>query len=133
MAAFSPDVREKLEEPNFWHVATINEDGQPQVSPVWLDVEGDVLLLNTAKGRIKERNVRRDPRVTLSMFYPENPYSRIEIRGRVTDLADGAPADDSIDKLAKKYLGEDKYPFRQPGEERVLLRIEPTKVIHHTA
>jgi PPOX class probable F420-dependent enzyme len=133
MAALSPEVHAKLAEPTFWHLATIMEDGHPQVSPVWIDAEGDTVLVNTAKGRVKERNLRRDPRLTLSMSYPDNPYNRIEIRGRVSDFVNGAPADESIDKLAKKYLGLDEYPYRQPGEERVLLRIEPTKVIHHTA
>jgi PPOX class probable F420-dependent enzyme len=132
MAEIDEAVRSKLEAPTFWHMATILEDGSATVSPVWIDVEDEEILVNTAIGRVKERNLRRDPRVTLSMTYPDEPYNRIEIRGRVVDFIEGKPADDSIDKLAKKYLGQDVSPYRTPAERRVLLRIQPTKVIHQT-
>lgn len=129
MARIPDAVRGKLKDQNFWHLATINEDGSPTSTPVWADVDGDVVLVNTARGRRKERNVHRDPRVTLSMIEKENPYSWVEIRGRVTEIIEGSPADASIDSLAKKYLNQDVYPFRKPGEDRILLRIEPTSVI----
>lgn len=123
------DVRDKLGEANFWHLVTLNEDGAPTTTPVWVDVDDGHVIVNTAIGRRKERNVRRDPRVALSTTDKENPYSWTEIRGRVVEFVEGEQADDSINRLAKKYLGEDVYPFRQPGEQRVILRIEPTQVI----
>jgi PPOX class probable F420-dependent enzyme len=130
MAATIPDeVREKLRQPMFWHLGTINPDGSPTSTPVWVDVEDGHVIVNTALGRRKEQNVRRDPRVVLSTTDTENPYSWIEIRGKVVDFVEGEPADRSIDALAKKYLGEDTYPFRTPTERRVILRIEPSQVI----
>jgi len=123
------DVRDKLGEANFWHLVTLNEDGTPTTTPVWVDVDDGHVIVNTAIGRRKERNARRDPRVALSAHDKENPYSWIEIRGKVVEFVEGEQADESINRLAKKYLGEDVYPFRQPGEQRVILRIEPTQVI----
>jgi PPOX class probable F420-dependent enzyme len=123
------DVREKLAKPNFWQLATVNPDGSPTVTPVWVDVEDGHVIVNTAIGRRKERNVRRDPRVALSMFGVDDPHTWVEIRGRVVDFVEGAPADRSIDALAKKYLGRETYPYRTPNERRVILRIEPSQVI----
>jgi PPOX class probable F420-dependent enzyme len=130
MAAAIPDsVREQLSGTHFWHLATLNEDGSPTSSPVWAHVDDRHVLINTAIGRLKERNARRDPRVAISMIDFDNPYDPTEIRGTVVEFVEGKPAEDSIDSLAKKYLGQDVYPYRQPGEHRVLLRIEPTKVV----
>jgi PPOX class probable F420-dependent enzyme len=129
VAELTDDARQKLREANIWLLATVMEDGSAQVTPVWVDVDDGHVIVNTAIGRLKERNVRRDPRVTLALAYPENPYAWCQIRGRVVELVEGQPAFDSIDALAKKYLGEDTYPYLQPGEERVMLRIEPTRVI----
>jgi PPOX class probable F420-dependent enzyme len=123
------DVRGKLEQANFWHFGTLNDDGAPTSTPVWVDVDETHVIVNTALGRRKERNVRRDPRITLSSTDTDNPYSWTEIRGKVVEFVEGEPADQSINRLAKKYLGEDVYPYRQPGEQRVILRIEPTQVI----
>lgn len=123
------DVRDRLGEANFWHLVTLNEDGSPTSTPVWVEADDGHVIVNTAIGRRKERNVRRDPRVALSTTDKANPYSWTEIRGRVVEFVEGGEADDSINRLAKKYLGEDVYPFRQPGEQRVILRIEPTQVI----
>ena len=121
------DVRELLEAPNFAHLATLMPDGSPQVTAVWVDYDGQYVLVNTAEGRQKPRNIRRDRRVALSVISQENPYSWATIRGRVVELThDGADA--HIDKLAKKYLGQDTYPFRQPGEQRVIVKIEPERV-----
>jgi len=123
------DVRDKLGEANFWHLVTLNDDGTPTTTPVWVDVDDKHVIVNTAIGRRKERNARRDPHVALSATDTENPYSWTEIRGKVVEFVEGEQADDSINRLAKKYLGEDVYPYRQPGEQRVILRIEPTQVI----
>lgn len=124
----SAKVKKLLEEPNFAHLATLMPDGSPQVSPVWVALEGDRIVVNTAEGRAKARNMRRDPRVAISITDRNNPYESACIRGRVVAEAhDGA--DESIDRLAKKYLGQEKYPFRQPGERRVMFFIEPEHVV----
>lgn len=127
-AILSPGARKLFQEKNFAHLATLMPDGSPQVSPVWVDLaEGDLIVVNTAEGRAKPRNVRRDARVAISIASQENPYANASVRGRVVKIAhDGA--DESIDRLAKKYLGADKYPFRQAGEQRVILVIEPEHV-----
>jgi len=116
-----------IEGKNFAHFATLMPDGSPQISVVWIDREGDIILVNTAKGRVKEKNVKRDPRVALSIADQQNPYHAAFIRGRVLEVtSNGAEA--HIDKLAKKYLGEDKYP-RAPSEKRVIIKIEPTHIV----
>jgi PPOX class probable F420-dependent enzyme len=116
-----------LQQPVFVHYTTINADGSPQTSPVWVAVDGDDLIVNSAAGRVKDKNVRRDPRVALSAVDPANPYHALMVRGRVVDISTEG-ADAQIDALAKKYLGQDKYPFRSPGEVRVNYRIRPDKV-----
>ncbi len=122
--------RELLEAPNFCQVATILKDGTPHVVPTWVDVEGDTVLLNSAEGRLWPKNIRRDPRVTLTVLNQENPYEFVSIRGRLAeDTHDGA--DEHIDKLAKKYMDVDTYPFRREGEQRVTFKIQPERVIHH--
>jgi PPOX class probable F420-dependent enzyme len=116
--------RDLFEKKAFASLATLMPDGSPQVTPVWVDVEGDLLIFNSAKGRQKDRNVRRDPRVALALVDPQNPYRYLEIRGRVVEITEqGAAA--HIDKMAKKYLGADKYPYGQPGEVRVLYKVQP--------
>ncbi len=128
MAQLTEKARQRLSDPNFGYLATINEDGSPQVSPVWVDVEGDQILFNMAKGRVKEKNLRRDPRVAISIADKDNQYDKVDIRGRVVDWVGGDEAFSHIDKMAKKYMGEDKYPWLQPGEERVIAKIEPEKI-----
>ena len=109
------------------HLATVMPDGTPQVSPVWVDEKDGYVLINSALGRVKDKNVRRNPNVALSATDPENPYRMIAIRGKVVEyVTEGA--DEHIDKMAKKYLGKDKYPFRAPGEQRVIYKIAPEKV-----
>ena len=125
--ALSDGVRELLEGPNFAHLATLMPDGSPQVTAVWVDYDGEHVLVNTAEGRVKPRNLRRDPRVALSIVNQQNPYAWAMIRGRAVELTHDN-ADDHIDKMAKKYLGEDQYPFRQPGEQRLIVKIEPEHV-----
>ena len=126
-ATLSENVKKLFLEPNFAHLATIMPDGSPQVTPVWVEMEGDRIVVNTAEGRIKPRNVRRDPRVAISIVRQENPYQAAYIRGRVVELRHEG-ADESIDRLAKKYIGQDRYPWRAPGEQRLMLIIEPERV-----
>lgn len=121
-------MRERLLAPNFWHLATVGADGAPQVSPMWADIEGEYVMVNTSMGRVKEENLRRNPYVSLSHHDPANPYDRAEIRGKVVRFVEGEAAERSMDRLARKYLGEDRYPWLLPGERRVMLLIEPTRV-----
>jgi PPOX class probable F420-dependent enzyme len=113
--------------PAFANLATLNPDGSPQVTPVWADFDGTNVIVNTARGRVKHRNLQREPRVALTILDPENPYRYVGIQGRVTEMTEEG-ADAHIDKMAKKYLDKDKYPFRAPGEVRVLVKIRPEKV-----
>jgi PPOX class probable F420-dependent enzyme len=106
------------------HLATLMPAGQPQVTPVWVEFDGRHVIINTAEGRQKDKNLQRDKRVALSLVDPDNPYRYLEVRGTVVERTHEG-ADASIDALAKKYLGKDKYPFRQPNEVRVLYKIEP--------
>ncbi len=132
MAAAIPDEAKHLfENKDFAHVATLNGDGSPQVSAVWVGIDGDLVTFNTAEGRLKTKNLERDDRVAISIAAQENPYENLIIQGKVVEMThDGA--DDDIDALAKRYLDADSYPFRQPGEERVIVKIQPEKV-NHTA
>lgn len=116
-----------IEGPNFAHLATLMPDGSPQVTPVWVDHEGDFIMINTAIGRVKQRNVTRNPRVAIDVIDQKNPYRKVCIRGRVVDqIREGA--DEHIDMLAHKYLGVEKYQHRQAGEQRVILKIIPEHV-----
>ena len=111
----------------FAHLATLMPNGQPQVTPVWVDYDGRHILFNTAEGRQKDKNLQRDKRVALSMTDPDNPYRYLEVRGQVVERTKSG-ADQHIDKMAKKYLGKDQYPFRQAGEVRVIYKIDPQHV-----
>jgi PPOX class probable F420-dependent enzyme len=109
------------------YVATVNKDGSPQVTPVWVDTDGEAVIMNTAVGRIKERNLRRDPRVMVAINDPANPNAtQVLIRGRAELIENGAK--EVIDRLAKKYTGADEYPWLQPGERRVTIRVVPDGV-----
>jgi PPOX class probable F420-dependent enzyme len=108
----------------FAHLATVMPGGEPQVTPVWVDYDGRQVWINTAEGRQKDENLQRDGRVSLSIIDPDNPYRYLEVRGRVTERTKNG-ADAHINKMAKKYLDKDQYPFRQPGEVRVIFKIEP--------
>lgn len=110
----------------FAHLGTLLPDGSPQVTPVWFDTEGDTIRINSAKGRWKDRNMRRDGRVALAIMDPANPYRYLQVRGRIERITEDG-ADAHIDRLAKKYLGADTYPFRQPGEVRVIYVIRPER------
>lgn len=116
-----------LKKPVFVHLTTLMPDGSPQVSPVWVDVDGDTIVINSAEGRVKDKNIRRDPRVALSVTDPDNPYNALMLRGKVQEITNKG-ADQHIDSLAKKYLGKDEYPFRKPGEKRVIYRIQADSI-----
>lgn len=126
-AAFNEDQLKIIEAKNFAHLATLFADGSPQVTPVWVDQKDGMLRINSAEGRAKVDNLRRDPRVAIEINNSENPYEYVEVRGHVVDLVHEG-ADDHIDSLAKKYMGVDSYPFRKEGEQRVTIVIEPQKV-----
>ncbi|MBI3078939.1 MAG: PPOX class F420-dependent oxidoreductase [Deltaproteobacteria bacterium] len=128
MAATIPDdYRDLFQKKAFAHLATLMPDGSPQVTPVWCDLEGDLIRLNSAKGRQKDRNLRRNRRVALAIQDPDNPYRYLGVRGEIVEITEeGAEA--HIDTLAKKYLGKDRYPFRQPGEARVMYKLRPERV-----
>ena len=108
----------------FGHLATLMPDGSPQVTPVWVDYDGEYVLVNTARGRQKDLNMERDPRVALEIQDPDNPYRYLQVRGRVVEVTEEG-ADQHIDKLAKKYTGNDRYQNHQPGDVRVVYKIEP--------
>jgi PPOX class probable F420-dependent enzyme len=129
MAAIPDEATHLLEGKHFAHVATINSDGTPQVSAVWVGRDGDLVTFNTAEGRVKTDNLRDNPAVAVSVVNQENPYENLILQGKVVEMTqDGA--DEDIDALAKRYLDADSYPGRQPGEERVIVKIEPEKVHH---
>jgi PPOX class probable F420-dependent enzyme len=120
-------AEELLKGKNFCNVASLRADGTVHGVPVWVDIQDSRPVLNSAEGRSWVRNLERDPRVTLTVQNLENPYEYLEIRGRVTERThDGA--DEHIDSLAKKYMGVEEYPLRQPGEQRVIIRVEPEHV-----
>ena len=124
MAAIPEKYLDLFQKKSFAQLATLMPDGSPQVSPVWVDYDGKHILINSAKCRVKDKNMRRDPRVGLDLQDPENPYRHLSVRGRVVDITEKG-ADAHIDKMAKKYLGQDKYPYRSSGEVRVIYKIEP--------
>ena len=111
----------------FAQLATVSPNGQPQVTPVWIDTEGDLVRVNSAKGRLKDRNMVQGAKVAVSILDPDDPYRHLSLRGRVVEVTTKG-ADAHIDALAKKYMGVDRYPLRKPGEERVIYKIEPLSV-----
>jgi PPOX class probable F420-dependent enzyme len=127
MATIPASHADLLNKPAFAHLATLNPDGSPQVTPVWVDFDGTNVVINTARGRVKAKNLAREPRVAVSIADPENPYRYLAIQGRVVEMTEKG-GDAHIDKMAKKYLGKDTYPFRAPGEVRLVVKIAPDKV-----
>ena len=127
MAAIPDQYKDLLQKKAFAHLGTVMKDGSPQVTPIWFDYDGTHVRINSAKGRWKDKNMRNRPKVALSILDPDNPYRYMQIRGTVTEITENG-ADTHIDSLAKKYLGQDKYPFRQPGEERVIYKIAVDRV-----
>lgn len=124
---FPEKFKDLLTKKAFASLATLSADGRPQVTPVWFDTDGDDIRINTARGRVKDRNLRRDGRVALSVMDPDQAYRYVQIQGRVVEVTEQG-ADAHIDALAKKYLGVDVYPNRRPGEVRVIFRIRPERV-----
>lgn len=129
--ALNDEAAKKIfEGKNFAYVSSLMKDGSPQVTPTWVDIENGTILVNTAIGRLKQKNVSRDNRVALAIADQNNPYDMVTVRGKVVEQITGKRAEEHIDKLARKYLGKDKYPFRTPEEKRVILKIRPDKVFH---
>src|SRR5579864_10985 len=109
---------------NYANVAFVMNNGSPHVSPVWVDRDGDLILVNTAEGRVKSKYLKENSKVALSIFNQENPYENVVIRGRVVERTKNG-ASEHIDKMAMKYMGKEKYPYNRPGVDRILLKIEP--------
>jgi PPOX class probable F420-dependent enzyme len=128
MAQLSEKARKLFEDPNYMFLGTVDSDGAPQVTPVWTDLADGRIRFNTAIGRVKERNLRRDPRVALSITARDNPWDKVDVRGRVVEFIEGEEADAHIDDLSEKYTGQRPYAFRAPGERRVTVVIEPDRV-----
>jgi PPOX class probable F420-dependent enzyme len=128
MAAQIPeDFMDLVREPAFANLATVMKDGSPHVTPVWFDFDGEHVHINSARGRVKDRNMRNNPKVALCVMDPKNPYRYLEIRGRVAEITEEG-ADRHIDSLAHKYLNVEKYPHRSPTEVRVLYRVVPEHI-----
>jgi PPOX class probable F420-dependent enzyme len=125
MIELSSKARSLLEAPNLAFIATAMPDGAPQVTPLWIALENGYITVNTATGRVKERNMRRDPRVAISIAAADDFYARTSVRGRVVEMIEGEEADRHIDALALKYLGEERYPGHNDRERRVKVVIEP--------
>jgi PPOX class probable F420-dependent enzyme len=127
MADLSDKARKLFEDPNLLFVGTVNSDGSPQVTPVWTDLENGYITFNTAKGRAKERNLRRDPRVGLSIASRADPMTKVDVIGRVVEMIEGDEAEGQIDDLSEKYIGQRPYPWRR-GETRIKVLVEPVRV-----
>jgi PPOX class probable F420-dependent enzyme len=117
---------ELFQKKSFGHLATLLPNGTPQTSPVWVDFDDTYVLVNSARGRLKDKNMRQRPQVALSIQDPDDPYRYLEVRGRVVEITEQG-AEEHIDRLAKRYLGLDRYPYRQPGEVRVIYKIKPER------
>jgi PPOX class probable F420-dependent enzyme len=128
MAEMSEKARRLFDDPNLLYVGTTNPDGSSQVTPVWTDCRDGHIRFNTAIGRVKERNLRRDPRVSLAIHAQDDPFAKVDVRGRVVEFIEGDEADAHIDDLSEKYTGRRPYPFRTDGERRVIVVIEPLRV-----
>ncbi|MEU9077301.1 PPOX class F420-dependent oxidoreductase [Kitasatospora sp. NPDC048538] len=128
MGGWTDDIRARVREPRIWYVATTGADGAPHVTPMWVDLAGDRVFFNTTVGRVKELNLRHDPRLCLSHADPDDPYDRVQIHGRAVEFVTGEEADRQLDRLARKYLGSDRYEWGVPGERRVTVFVEPTRI-----
>jgi PPOX class probable F420-dependent enzyme len=126
MAAIPDKFLDLFQKKAFANLATLMPDGSPQVTPVWVDFDGTHVLVNTARGRQKDKNMKANAKVSLAILDPDNPYRYLEIRGKV-DSATEEGADAHIDKMAKKYMGKDTYPYRNPQEKRVIYKILPLR------
>ena len=120
-------VAKLLEGKNLAFVATLMKDGWPQITPTWVDIKDGKILVNTAEGRLKQKNISRDDRIAISVADQNNPYHMVTVRGRVVEQTNEG-ADEHVDKLAKKYLGVEKYPLRSPNEKRIIIKIKPERI-----
>ena len=127
----SENSRRLIARPVLATLATVSADGSPQATPLWIEVDGDDLLVNTARGRAKERNIERDPRVAITVIDPDDQYNVVVVRGTVIDVTTEG-ADAHIDRLANKYLGVDEYPMRSAEETRVTVRIRTDRIVRQT-
>lgn len=127
MAKLSAKASKLFKGKNFVFLGTINKDGSPHLTPVWVDTDGENILVNTAEGRKKVRNLDKDARVGVGVFDMGNPYEHLTVEGKVVKQIKGKEAEAHIDKMAKKYIGKETYPWRAPGEKRVLLVIKPLR------
>ena len=127
MDATFAKYRDIFDKKTFAYVGTVGAQGTPQVTPVWTEFDGTHVVFNTARGRVKDKNLERNPRVAITAADPDNPYRYVQVRGRVVEVTEQG-ADAHIDKMAKKYLGQDRYPGRRPGEVRVIVRVVPERV-----
>ena len=125
--ALPPLAKELLEGNNFATISTLMPDGSPQSSLIWIDTDGELLIFNTAEGRLKPRNMRRDPRVAITISKADNPYQIAMMQCHVIEITEEG-ADAHVNEMTKKYLGIDEYPYRAPGEKRLIVRIRPDKV-----
>ncbi len=121
------EFNDLLESKAVANIATIGPKGEPQNNPVWFDWDGSHILFSQTKGRQKFHNLQREPRVAVSIVDPKDPYRYLEVRGKVVRI-DEDPNKQFINKMAKKYLDQDVYPWSQPGDERVIIVVEPEKV-----
>lgn len=128
MPALDEKAKAIIDKPNLAFVATTMADGSPQVTPVWIELENDVITFNTATGRVKERNMRRDPRIAIAVVDRDDDYGRVVVRGRVVEMIEGEEADRQIDRLSKKYTGNDAYRGHRPDESRVKVVIAPVSI-----
>ncbi len=128
-----PSIRRLFEGKNFVFVSTLMRDGTPHITPTWVNLEeqdGGHTLVNTVIGRVKQKNVSQNPNVVLAVVDQNNPYDMVTVRGKAVEQINGNAAEQHIYKLAKKYLGKDKYPGRSPGEKRIILKIKPEHLFH---
>ena len=127
MDATLAKYKDIFDKKTFCYVATVGKDGTPQVTPVWGEFDGTHVVFNTARGRVKDTNLARNPKVTIAASDPDNPYRYVQVKGRIAEVTEQG-ADAHIDKMAKKYLDKDKYPGRKPGEQRMIVKVLPERV-----
>jgi PPOX class probable F420-dependent enzyme len=127
MDAMLEKYRDIFDKKTFCYVATTGADGKPQLTPVWCEFDGAHIVFNTARGRVKDKNLGKNPTVAIAAADPDNPYRYVQVRGRVVEMTEKG-ADAHIDKMAKKYIGQDRYPWKQPGEVRLIVKIAPERV-----
>ena len=127
MDATLSKYRDIFDKKTFCYVTTVGNDGMPQVTPVWCEFDGTHIVFNTARGRVKDRNLAKNPRVAIAAADPDNPYRYVQVRGRVAEITEQG-ADAHIDKMTRKYTGQDRYPSKKPGEVRMIVKILPERV-----